>query len=52
MYNIQQQEDMDYQHGSMNEFQNALTWSRMNQSPDDSFKINECLKQGKFVVVS
>jgi hypothetical protein len=49
--NIQEQEEIDYQIGCASELQNALVWSRMNRRPDDSRRIEDAVKAGRFVIV-
>jgi hypothetical protein len=51
MWNIQQQEQWDYEAGWATEQQNALAWSRMNRRPDGAGRIAELVAAGKFVAV-
>ena len=47
---LQELEDIDYNIGAASEFQNAFAVSLMERQPDDSEKIENLVKQGKFVL--
>jgi hypothetical protein len=51
MWNVQEQEQRDYEAGMASEAQNAFALSGMLRQPDDSAAIEAALDRGSFVVV-